>query len=157
MADSHGQPDTIASAAAYLKAHACTTLIHLGDICDSLHPQTAGACIALIKAHGIIALKGNNDHSMAGNLAGRKDCADLRAVASYLRALPLVYHHQNAIFTHSRPFVEELGPVALIGSMGPAETRRFFAASPEAVLFRGHAHSPGIMWPKAHDLSLIHI
>lgn len=152
MADSHGRPDTIASAAAYLKAHACATLIHLGDVCDSLHPETAGACIDLIKTHGIIALKGNNDHSMAGNLSGRKDRADLRAAADYLRSLPLVHHHQNAIFTHSRPFLEELGPVALIGSMGPAETRRFFAVSPEAILFRGHAHAPGIMWAKARDI-----
>ncbi len=151
MADSHGQPDTIAAAATYLKARECTTLFHLGDICDTLRPETVGACIDLIKSHGITALKGNNDHSMAGNLAEHKDRTDARA-ADYLRSLPVIHHYGNAIFTHSRPFVEELGPVSLIGSMDETDAQRFFATSPDAILFRGHAHAPGILWHQGHDI-----
>jgi len=151
MADSHGRPDTIAAAAAYLKARECSALFHLGDICDTLRPETVWACIDLIKTHGMTALKGNNDHSMAGNLAQRRDRADLQAAADYLKSLPIVHHYGNATFTHSRPFVQELGPVSLIGSMDEAEAQRFFATSPDALLFRGHAHAPGIMWLHAHD------
>lgn len=152
MADSHGRPDTITAAAVYLKKRACTTLFHLGDICDSLHPETACACIDLIKTHGITALKGNNDHSLAGNMSGHTDRSDLVAAADYLQSLPVIYHHGKATFTHSQPFVEELGAVSLIGSMNESTAQRFFTTSPDGILFRGHAHTPDIMWIQAQDI-----
>jgi predicted phosphodiesterase len=45
MADSHGQPDTIKAALAALSNLACRTVYHLGDVCDSAHPETAEACV----------------------------------------------------------------------------------------------------------------
>ena len=152
MADSHGQPDTIAAAADYLKALTCTHLIHLGDICDSLRPETARACIDVIQAHQITALKGNNDHNLSSNLMDRQGRLGSSAEGAYLRSLPVIHRYANAVFTHSRPFVAELGPVSLIGSMDTLDARRFFTAEPNAVLFRGHAHAPGIMWLAAHDV-----
>jgi predicted phosphodiesterase len=152
MADSHGRPDTITAASEYLKLRGCTALVHLGDICDSLCPETARACVDIIQSQEIIALKGNNDHSLAGSLATRKGPAALSAVAEFLRSLPIVYRHANAIFTHSRPFFEELGPVSLIGTMDIDAVQQFFDKAPAAILFRGHAHTPGIVWLASQDV-----
>ena len=151
MADSHGQPGTIAAAVACLNQRRCTQIFHLGDICDSFQPDSALACIELLQAHRIQALKGNNDHTMAVNLAGHNDQA-LQTVARFLHALPLIRYWGDAVLTHSLPFVDELGPVALIGTMGKPEAQRFFAGAPQALLFRGHGHAPTIMWQNAGEI-----
>ena len=73
MADSHGDPFAIDSAAAYLRQKGCTSLYHLGDICDTNRPDTADECVAVIRRYGILAIKGNNDHSLAADARGRPD------------------------------------------------------------------------------------
>jgi len=44
MSDSHGKPAKIISALDLFKAGNCRPIFHLGDICDSTHPETAEDC-----------------------------------------------------------------------------------------------------------------
>ncbi len=142
LADSHGDPEAIDNGAAYLKQRNCTALYHLGDICDATLWQTADACVARVKKHGIIAVKGNNDHALAADARGRPDAGIRRATLAFLENLPLCLSVGGAELVHSRPFVRRLGLSAMIGVMGQREAGDFFRENPKGLLFRGHGHRP---------------
>ena len=146
MADSHGQAGTIDAAIAFLKERDCRPIYHLGDICDSFNRETVEYCVRLLRENDIKAIKGNNDHAVVVNEADRKHTAISSATYRYLRHLPSLSEYRGAIFTHSLPFVKKLGLSAMIGQMGTDEATRFFESSPRGILFRGHGHSPEIMW-----------
>ena len=57
MADSHGQAETIAAALGVLKSIDCRSIYHLGDVCDSTHPETAEACLGLLRDLRVIIIK----------------------------------------------------------------------------------------------------
>lgn len=148
MADSHGDAGAIEAAARFLKKLGCGPLFHLGDICDSLRPETAGPCVERVRARNIRAVKGNNDHILALNMKGRLRPGEPPGVVEYLNALPqtLTFHH--AVFCHSLPFEREMGASAMTGILGPGEAARFFKRRPGAILFRGHSHAPGVLFQK---------
>jgi hypothetical protein len=57
MADSHGQPETIAAALGMLTDRDCRPIYHLGDVCDSTHPETAEACLVPLRDPRVIIIK----------------------------------------------------------------------------------------------------
>jgi predicted phosphodiesterase len=146
MADSHGKPDTIRDALAVCAAADCVSIYHLGDICDSTHPETADACLRLLQERRVQAIKGNNDQAILANHTGRKSSPVSPQSLQALKNLKLVRYYQEAIFIHSLPFVQELGLSSMIGAMGPTEIRRFCNQFPGRILFRGHSHNPEIAW-----------
>ena len=146
MADSHGQPETISAALGKLTDIDCRPIYHLGDICDSTHPETAEACLGPLKDPRVIIIKGNNDHAIVANHIDQARSPVSPGILQYLRNLPLVKYHLNAIFAHSLPFVRELGLSSMIGNLGDHEARRIFEKFPDRVIFRGHGHSPEIVW-----------
>ena len=145
MADSHGKPETILAALAALNGFNCRAIYHLGDVCDSMHPETAESCIRPLLAHGVVAIRGNNDHTILANNLGRKKTSVPPAVLKYLQDLPLAKTYLNSILTHSLPFTDELGLSCMIGSMSEAEAVRTFKAFPRHMVFRGHSHNPEIL------------
>ena len=145
MADSHGDPEAIAAAAGFLKCSACRTLYHLGDICDSNEWKTADDCVDRVRHYGIIAVKGNNDHTLAADARGRRGGGIRRQTIVFLENLPLVRHVCDATLVHSRPFIDRLGLSAMIGTMGRREADEYFNDYPGGVLFRGHSHQPEII------------
>jgi predicted phosphodiesterase len=153
MADSHGQPDKIQAALAALKRLSCRSVYHLGDVCDSAHPETAEACLGLLQKQHVIMIKGNNDHAIIASHIGRQSSFAERKVWRYLQAAPLVQVYQNAIFTHSLPFADALGLSCMIGTMGPNEALRSFKEFPRHIIFRGHSHSPEIVQPQARGVA----
>jgi predicted phosphodiesterase len=72
MADSHGQPGVITAALELFQREGCRLIYHLGDICDSDHPETADSCAEILRASNVTAIKGNNDHAISGNHTGEK-------------------------------------------------------------------------------------
>lgn len=142
MADSHGIPDTIVRAVGLFRKENCRLIYHLGDICDSTHPETAELCAGILRINNVAAVKGNNDHAISANPDGNISEDTL----SYLSSLPLVAGYGEAIFTHSLPFVATLGLACMIRSLGSKEAALFFAEYPKNILFRGHSHSPEIIW-----------
>jgi len=146
MADSHGRPETILAALAVLKDLNCRSIFHLGDVCDSNHPETAEACLRPLQEHKVITIKGNNDHAIVANSIGRQKPPVSPKVLEYIQSLPLITYYQNTIFIHSLPFTDELGLSCMIGAMGEDEARRSFNEFPHQIIFRGHSHSPEIIW-----------
>ena len=142
MADSHGNPEAIATGAIYLKNQGCTALYHLGDICDSARWESADDCVAQVRNHGILAVKGNNDHTLAADARGRSKGGIRRATVAFLENLPLYLSVGGAKLVHSRPFIRRLGLSAMIGVMGKREAGTFFEENPSGLLFRGHSHKP---------------
>lgn len=145
MADSHGRPEVIAAGALYLSNNGCTSLFHLGDICDSTLWKTADACVTQVKKYGIKSVKGNNDNTLAANAGGRPDGGIRRDTLSFLADLPLMRSVAGAKLVHSRPFIKRLGLSAMIGALGRREAVAFFREDPYGLLFRGHSHQPEII------------
>jgi predicted phosphodiesterase len=61
MADSHGKSETIEAAIELLKNRKCDRIYHLGDVCDSAHPETAHTCVHPLQINNVVTIKGNND------------------------------------------------------------------------------------------------
>jgi predicted phosphodiesterase len=152
MADSHGQPDTIVAALKVFTDMDCRSIYHLGDVCDSLHPETAEACLDSLRDPRVIIIKGNNDQAIVANHFDRERPPVSIEALQYLKNLPLVRYHLNAIFSHSLPFVREMGLSSMIGKMGYREAFRFCREFPDYVNFRGHSHSPEIVWLRDRQL-----
>ena len=158
MADSHGEPDKIIAALAFLSEKGCDGLFHLGDICDSAHPRTAEACVRPLLESGVKAIKGNNDHqidvnnrSVGANLSHRDDSIP-RDILEFIQELPLVRSCHHALFTHSLPFARELGLSSMVGTMGEMELNHFFSTDPGGILFRGHSHDPELVYKQGHRI-----
>jgi len=148
MADSHGRPDTILAAIDRFKSLNCRNMYHLGDVCDSTRPKTAEACLKPLREHGVIAIKGNNDHAIVANQLGRNDAPLAPARLKYIQDLPLALNYHNAVLTHSLPFVDRLGLACMIGTMSEKEARQCFDEFPRHVIFRGHSHRPEILFAR---------
>ncbi len=158
MADSHGQPETIARGLRVLTDMACRPIFHLGDVCDSTHPETVEDCLGPLRDHCVIIIKGNNDHAIVANHFGWEKAPVSAEVLQYLKNLPLVEHHLKAVLVHSLPFTREMGLSSMIGDLGERETHRFFNEFPDHIMFRGHSHSPEIVWSQGQyfvDRSLV--
>ena len=152
MADSHGQSETIEAALAVLINKKCQPIYHLGDVCDSTHPETVDACLRPLQENSVITIKGNNDHAIVANHTDHKKPPVSPESLTYLKNLPLVQHYRHALFAHSLPFVRELGLSSMIGAMGDFESLRFGKQYPKHILFRAHSHSPEIIWCRGHQI-----
>jgi predicted phosphodiesterase len=146
MADSHGQVAPIREALAVFGDTGCRSVYHLGDVCDSNHPETATACMRLLQNRQVQTIKGNNDQAIVANHWDREKSPVPPEVLRALKKLELVKYDQKAMFIHSLPFISELGLSSMIGAMGPVEIRRFCNDFPGKILFRGHSHNPEIAW-----------
>lgn len=151
MADSHGRPEAITAALAYLVKRKCRPIIHLGDICDSAHPETAQACVVPIQEYAVTAIKGNNDHTIVANCTDHRQNSVPSEIIRFLQDLPLVACFQKAVFTHSLPFYQTLGLSCMIRNLGPREVDQIFTQYAEQVVFRGHSHTPEIIWQQGHE------
>ncbi len=150
MADSHGRPEALEAGISTLRARGCSVLYHLGDICDSAYPENTAACVKIIERNGVLAVKGNNEHTVSINYVDRDDGAVSSSTAVYLGRLPLVRELPGAVFCHSLPFEAELGLSAMVRMMEPAAAIHFGRLYPGRVLFRGHSHQPEIIRCRAN-------
>ncbi len=145
MADSHGRTEALAAGVTTLRQEGCTVLYHLGDICDAAYPETTPACVDTRRQNDILAVKGNNEHTVSVNSLDRDDGVVSSATALWLGRLPLVRQLPGAVFCHSLPFEAELGLSAMVRVMEPAAALHFCRQYPGQVLFRGHSHHPEIL------------
>jgi predicted phosphodiesterase len=154
MADSHGQADTIRDALAVFADAGCRSVYHLGDVCDSTHPETANACVRLLHERHVKTIRGNNDQAIVVNNIDRAMSPVSPEILQAIKKLELVKYYQNAMFIHSLPFIRELGLSSMIGTMGPQEIRRFCNEFPGYILFRGHSHNSEVAWLKDRQVKV---
>ncbi len=144
MADSHGRPGPIRQALDTFNTMGCQRVYHLGDVCDSMVPETADVCVDLLVEAGVLAVKGNNDHAVVMNQWGMDTGLVRTDTLQYLKDLPKIREWQGADFAHSMPFVKEMGLSAMIGNMGKPQILQYFALKPQGLFFRGHSHDPAL-------------
>lgn len=152
MADSHGRAQVLSSALTFFREYGCKVIYHLGDICDSAHPETADHCVSLLSQNNIFGIKGNNDHQVVVNHEGRQNAHLAATTIEYLKNLPMVIELGNTVMAHSLPFVKERGLSSMVGVLGHSEATLFFRTYPHKVLFRGHSHHPEILRQEKHTL-----
>jgi predicted phosphodiesterase len=152
MADSHGNRQSIVEAIDIFRQRDCKTIYHLGDICDSLRPQTADTCVDLLRKHHILGIKGNNDHTLAVNHRNDNASCIASETLTYLEQLPLALYYNSAVLAHSLPFVVQRGLASMIGVLNAMDAALFFKDFPNNILFRGHNHTPEIVWQQAGRL-----
>jgi predicted phosphodiesterase len=141
MADSHGETAGIEAAAIYFRDCGCALIVHLGDICDTTRPETATACLERLNAHQILAIRGNNDHTLLLNRSAPIGPETLETI----RKMPLTRQIGSALLAHSLPFASRMGPRCMLEDMDHSHLRRFFRVYPGRQLFRGHSHQPQIV------------
>lgn len=144
LADSHGHLEATAQAIDLLKGRGADLLVHLGDFCDSLRPESAAAMVGLLIRNDILAVKGNNDFLMENRLADDRRPRDDegKKIVSFLKALPVVRTRGTMRFAHSLPFDTFR---AFYEPIDRGDTRRAQALFEEAdftLLFCGHSHLP---------------
>jgi predicted phosphodiesterase len=139
ITDSHGQVAQLSHAINYLQEKQCKTIIHLGDICDTVHIHTADKCISLIQTNNIVAIRGNNDHT----LSLTNSPVIHQRTRDYIQSLPLVLQSKQLFFAHSLPFVNALGLSCMIQNLNSHFINLCFNfLGKNAILFRGHSHQP---------------
>ena len=148
ISDSHGKPDSINNAITHLKNNKCDGIIHLGDICDTLFPETCDDCIQILEDNGVVAVKGNNDHMLQMNQIGNLQSPVSNKSIAYLKNLSPVIEWENVFFAHSLPYYDEMGISCITRGLGKQEMCKFFSIPGENILFRGHGHTPEIIWEK---------
>ena len=140
MADSHGRPETISAALERLAQWHCRAMFHLGDICDSASPGSAEACVDRLVAAQVLAVRGNNDHSLlVGAAQGRLIPERIRR---FLANLPLRRLVEGAVLAHSLPFEREMGLSCMMAPLEGPALGRVARAFPGRIFFRGHSHQP---------------
>ena len=143
IADSHGRTDLLVAAIERLQGMGARSIVHLGDICDSLAPLALEDAVAVLQEHGVHALRGNNEYAILVNHQGERSDSLPEDVLSYLEALPYTLSMGDIRFAHSAPFdfpaaaswpITEDHP--LIDLAGIIDCR---------ILFRGHSHTPSVV------------
>ena len=153
IADSHGQNDLLQRAIRTVRQNGAETIIHLGDLCDSLDPDSAEDTVNILQQNNIPGVLGNNEYSMISEHHNAHVQNISSYVLDYLSGLPYILELGPLWFTHSAPFE------------WPAATRRPIMdflphlikqkPFPFEILFRGHSHSPSIIEIKNGEIKEI--
>jgi predicted phosphodiesterase len=143
IADSHGRNDLLNNAIFMLEDLGASSIIHLGDICDSLAPLALEDAVMILKEHNIRTVKGNNEYAILTNHQGSHANSLPPEILSYLAEMPYTLISGEICFAHSAPFdwpAATSWPITdnhpLIDLEGIIDCR---------ILFRGHSHSPSIV------------
>ncbi|MBW1990262.1 MAG: metallophosphoesterase family protein [Deltaproteobacteria bacterium] len=155
MADSHGDEKALAAAIRLLRDKRCATLVHLGDVCDSSLPETADACVDLVRGARVLCVRGNNDHLLLASRHGAAAGLVSEASFDFLEGLSPAREVAGAVMAHSLPFVGRMGLSAMVRDMGDAECALFFSEQPQGLVFRGHSHAPRVVRPGKGGLSRV--
>ncbi len=142
VADSHDRLEALATAVRILEERAADSLVHLGDICDSLRLDLLEDSVRLLRRHRMLVVKGNNDFMLENLLRcqppdnlGRFD-----HLATFLGELPMRIVWDGICFAHSLPF-DHLRSFYEPIDMGTTQrAEEIFRLTPHRILFCGHSH-----------------
>ncbi|MHB8910736.1 MAG: metallophosphoesterase family protein [Syntrophales bacterium] len=150
IADSHGNLDATAEAIRLLKARGADTLFHLGDFCDSVRHDRAAAMISLLRKHGVLAVKGNNDFFVESMLTDERRASkpEEKPTVAFLRGVPFTRKLDGLLFAHSLPYDSFRSFYEPIDTGTTRRAERLFAETDFQLLFCGHSHLP-ILFRKA--------
>jgi predicted phosphodiesterase len=144
IADSHGNLDATTEAIRLLKARGAGILVHLGDFCDSVRRDRAGAMIRLLRENNVLAVKGNNDFFVEGVLTDERRSHDPEGepAIAFLKTVPFTRTLNGLLFAHSLPFDTLRSFYEPIDTGTTQRAERLFAETDFQLLFCGHSHLP---------------
>ena len=143
IADSHGEISLMLDAIKTLKDMGAATIIHLGDICDSLRPECLDEAVAILDRYEVKAVFGNNEYILLTEYLANHEDGYNDIVGRFLKKLPYTINIGNLCFTHSTPFN---WPAATNRPLSEYLPRLLENKSPPfKILFRGHSHTPSVI------------
>ena len=141
LADSHGRVDVLASGIEILSARKIDRLIHLGDMTDTLRPETVDTCINILIENNIDGVLGNHEYSYVTHHFKRYPEKFSGFAMQYMRSLPYLIEIADVCLTHFSP---EGGVHGLYAHTDEESYRTAILRSRWPVLINGHSHDPRI-------------
>jgi predicted phosphodiesterase len=141
LADAHGNVGKLRSGIEALKKRGAETLIHLGDMADTLRLETVDECFETLIRSGVAGVMGNHEYSLVMHHFKRYPSRFSDAAKTYVNCLPHRLEWFDMCFTHFSPF----GGVN--GLFAPTDDYSYEATllnSMWPVLVNGHSHDPRI-------------
>ncbi|MBA4422219.1 MAG: hypothetical protein C0390_03835 [Syntrophus sp. (in: bacteria)] len=150
IADSHGNLEATAEAIRLLRERGAGVLVHLGDFCDSVRRDRAGAMIRLLRENSVLAVKGNNDFFVESMLTDERRPPDPEGepAIAFLKTVPFTRTLDSLLFAHSLPFDTLRSFYEPIDTGDTQRAERLFAETDFRLLFCGHSHLPVIFRKK---------
>lgn len=142
VADSHDCLEALDRAVRLLEARGAESLVHLGDICDSLRLDLLEDSVRLIRKHRLLAVKGNNDFMLENLLRCQppEGKALYERLGSFLEELPMKIVWDGLCFAHSLPFDHLRSFYEPIDVGTTDRAREIFNLTRHRILFCGHSH-----------------
>ncbi len=143
ISDSHSKNSLMLSALHLLIQKGAGTIVHLGDFCDSLRPDTMDYAVEILEKYSVRAILGNNEYSIKTEFIQNNPGAIKQTTVSFLNGLPYNLMIDDLCFTHSLPYnwpaatrqpLEGMLKFPLVGDMMPFR-----------ILFRGHSHTMSVV------------
>ena len=141
LADSHGRADLLQIGIEVLRSRRAEKLVHLGDVTDTLRPETVDECAEILLRDGIEGVMGNHEYSLVTHHFKRYPDRFAERAKDYIRSLPYVLEIADVCFTHFSP----TGGVH--GLYAATDTKSYVAMLSDSswpVLINGHSHDPHI-------------
>lgn len=141
LADSHGCLAKLTSAIETLRAHGASLLTHLGDMVDTLRPETVDDCVQVLINNGVVGVMGNHEYSFVMHHFKRYPERFSETSKQYVSALPQRLEMFDACLTH---FSHADGIYGMFAHTDDNSYREILRASRWPVLINGHSHEPRI-------------
>jgi predicted phosphodiesterase len=141
LADSHGLADKLRKGIDFLRKRGVGKILHLGDVVDTLRPETVDVCVSLLVEHDISGVMGNHEYSLVTHHFKRYPEKFSEQAKHYVRSLPWRVEAEGVCLTHFSPLGGVYGLFAPTDDANYEETLR---KSPWPIIVNGHSHDPRI-------------
>lgn len=141
LADSHGRVDALVKGIEALRGRKVDKLLHLGDMTDTLRPETVDESIGALIENDIDGVLGNHEYSFVTHHFKRYPERFSESAMEYMRSLPYMLEISGVCFTHFSP---EGGVHGLYAPTDEASYKTTLLDSRWPTLINGHSHDPRI-------------
>jgi len=145
IADSHGNLPAIKNCIQYLQGLKVPSMVHLGDIFDSLSKKDLFHILQVLKKNKLSTVKGNNDFQIQ-NLLSDGQFSDISRhqidiLLDYLQKMPMKIDIDDICFTHSLPYNSVRSFYEPVDDGSTVRAVQIFNQTKYRVIFCGHSHS----------------
>lgn len=145
LADSHGNLNSIAKGIARLNEFGVETLIHLGDVFDSVENDNLYEIWETIIQNKLLVVKGNNDFQVENRLSNGYNfgisLVKKYKILSFIQNMPMRLVDNDICYTHSLPFDSIRSFYEPVDTGDTDRAAQLFAETSYKIMFCGHSHS----------------
>ncbi|MDY6967075.1 MAG: metallophosphoesterase family protein [Spirochaetota bacterium] len=142
ISDSHSLNLEMRKAIEILYDMGAKNIIHLGDICDSLKPETLEDSIYILNRYNVKPIMGNNEYIIMTDQISSQTRSLKDTSISFLKELPYTIQFEDICFTHSLPLNWPAATHKPISEYLPKMTVK---NPPFRRVFRGHSHKTSMI------------